>query len=312
MKCPFEDQISELLRSGRITEATAEILTRHYAKQPDHFKEEMATAPAEVNLAHLMRLIDLLEKKNEMRKAAGSLQDSTSPNENFPENPPPAPFSQELGVPVLLDISRLEAEKAGLEARHEELKKKCEALEVELSAEKESHQEFEKRAFDYAKRFADAEEERRLARIIEESKRKALEEEHRQLLEEVHRTREGEKLNLEKKLEVHSADLVALGQEKERLAKELEGSHGEKGKALARIKELEEHAAQVEVLRKRCADLENEMSQVKNERDEKARALVALAEELKKEKEMRAKIQSEFQGLEKTLQDLERQINALS
>jgi len=68
----------------------------------------------------------------------------------------------------------------------------------------------------------------------------------------------------------------------------------------------------VEVLRKRCADLENEMSQVKNERDEKARALVALAEELKKEKEMRAKIQSEFQGLEKTLQDLERQINALS
>jgi len=148
MKCPFEDQISELLRSGRITEATAEILTRHYAKQPDHFKEEMATAPAEVNLAHLMRLIDLLEKKNEMRKAAGLPPDVAAPHENSPEPLPPAPSSQEAEVPVSPDTSRLEAEKAGLEARNEELKKKCEALEVELAAEKESHQEFEKRAFD--------------------------------------------------------------------------------------------------------------------------------------------------------------------
>jgi chromosome segregation ATPase len=323
MKNPFQGPIHELLINGRITEVTAEILTRHYEKQPIHFKEEMAAAPEEVNLAHLMRLIDLLEKRNEAKKSALSSQEPALSAENPPEIPKPEPSAQEAGVPVASDTSRLESEKAGLEIRLAEMKRKCEALEVELAAEKGSHLEFEKKAFDYAKRYADAEEERRLARIAEEGKRKTLEDEHRQLLEEVHRTREGEKLNLEKTLEGRSADLVALGHEKERLARELEGSHGEKGKALARIKELEEHSAQVDGLKKRCADLENEkvraledlaktVKEMESRLNEKEAARVALGDELKKEKEMRAKIQIQFQDLEKTLLDLERQINALS
>jgi len=291
MKNPFEEPIHDLLIRGRITEATAEILTRHYAKQPDHFKEEMAAAPEDVNLAHLMRLIDLLEKKNEMRKEADPPQKPVSPAENSPEIPRPVSCAEEVEASGPTDTPRVESEQAELETRLAEVKRKCDALEVELAAEKEFRREFEKRAFDYAKKYADAEEERRLARTAEESSRKTLEEEHRQLLEEVRRTREGEKIGLEKTQEGRSSDLVALGQEKERLAKELEGSHEEKGKALARIKELEESSGRMEMLKNRCADLE---------------------EELKKEKEVRAKIQAQFQGLEKTLLDLERQINALS
>jgi len=292
MKYSIEDQISELLKSGRITKATAEILTRHYAKQPEHFKEEMAAAPEEVNRAHLMRLIDLLEKKNEMRKTPPNPPQELSPRqENISEVSAQSSPASKKKAPVSSNASLWESEKEKLVIQHDELKKKYEALRIELAATKESQKESEEKAFEYAKKYADAEEERRRSQIVEESKKKALEEEHQKLLEEVHRTREGEKLKFEKSLEVRSSDLVALGQEKERLAKELERKHEEQSKTSARLKGLEESAAQAEGLKKRCADLE---------------------EELKKEKEMRAKIQAQFQVLEKTLLDLEKQINALS
>lgn len=340
MKCPFEDHIHALLVSGRITEATAEILTRHYAKQPDHFKEEMAAAPEEVNLAHLMRLIDLLEKKNEARKTSSAPPEPLPPQENIPEtSSQPLPGTKEE-TPASSGTSSWEAERERLETQYAELKKKYESLEAELVAVKGSQQEFEEKAFAYAKKYADAEEERRRVQVIEDNKRKALEEEHQRLLEEVHRAKEGEKQGLVKTLEGHSADLVALGQEKERLAKELEKNHEEQSKALARIRDLEQNTAQAEGLRKRCFDLEEELKREKerlareleksHEEKDKALARVKeleahgaqgeglkkrcadLEEELKKETELRAKIQTQFQALEKTLLDLERQINALS
>ncbi len=341
MKCPFEEHIHDLLVSGRITEATAEILTRHYAKQPDAFKQEMASAPREVNLAHLMRLVDLLDKKNEMRRAVASShpEAQASSAEHVPKDPAPA--------------SSWETEKRGLEARCEDLRKKCEVLEAELVAEKTDRSEFERKAFDYAKRFADAEEERRRLQVSEEEKRKMLEEEHRRLIEDIHRKREEERQGLEKDLKGHSADLVALGQEKERLTKELGDREEEKRRVSERIKALEEAAAQAETLKNRCADLEREMERIRNEKrqqdaatavaqaelervrgekDEKGRclenaekkikeaeaflnekgaALAALDMELKKEKEMRLKAEAQFRALEKTLLDLERQIDSL-
>ncbi len=281
MKYPIEDQINELLKSGRITEAAAEILIRHYAKQPDQFKEEMAAAPEEANRAHLMRLIDLLEKKNEMRKAPAPPEDPALQKENPPDvSAQSSPEDQERS-PMSPDISRLESEKEVLEIHNENLRRRCEALEAALEAEKESHGEFEKKTADYTKKYADAEEAERRVRSAEESKKKALEEEHRQLLEEVRRTHKNEKLDLEKALEGRSAELVALGQEKERLAKELARSQEEKSKASAGIKRLEESTVQAEWLKKRNADLESELARIKSERDEKVRALGDLAKTVK-------------------------------
>lgn len=341
MKCPFEEHIHDLLVSGRINEATAEILTRHYAKQPDAFKQEMASAPREVNLAHLMRLVDLLDKKNEMRRAAASSHPEAqeSSGENVSKDLAPA--------------SSWETEKRGLEARCEDLRKKCEALEAELVTEKAARSEFERKAFDYAKRSADAEEERRRLQASEEEKRKMLEEEHRRLTEEIQRKQQEEKSHFEKSVQEYSAELMSLGQEKERLLQKLEGGREEQQKVAERIKSLEEAAAQAEVLKNRCADLEREMERIRNEngqkdaanaaaqaeldrmrgeRDEKGRclenaekkikeaeaflnekgaALAALDTELKKEKEMRLKAETQFRALEKTLLDLERQIDSL-
>jgi len=355
MKCPFEVHIHDLLVSGRINEATAEILTRHYAKQPDHFKQEMASMSREVNLAHLMRLVDLLDKKNEMRQAGVSSGAGVQAPyvDNTPKGPEPG-LPREIKSPASFpDALPQGAVKNGMEVRLEELIKKREALEAELVAEKAARSEFEQKAFDYAKKFADAEEERRRLQLSEEEKRKILEEEHRRLLEEIHRQQEDEKQKFEKSLQGYSAELMALWQEKEQLLQKVEGGRREQQKVLERIKSLEEAVGQTEALRNRCAELEREMDRMRNEKDqkdtaptplqsepgrmrgerdeegrlletaekqvkevetflnEKSAALVALGAELKKEKELRSKSEAQFYALEKTLLDLERQINAL-
>jgi len=56
---------------------------------------------------------------------------------------------------------------------------------------------------------------------------------------------------------------------------------------------------------------EKQVKEVETFLNEKSAALVALGAELKKEKELRSKSEAQFYALEKTLLDLERQINAL-
>lgn len=479
MPDPFAVQISELVKSGRVSPAMANALTEHYSKQYDQLKKETGGAPPLVNLMDLMNLIDLLEKKAGVQKISG-LPPNPSPQQVHSPRPvamPLPPLSE--GSSAHSEILRMKSEKEKLEVHNEALKKRCEALEAESAAEKKAQKESSTDEFVYAKRFAEAEAERRQARFREEEQRKTLEEENRRLADEIKRLRdagetsgkgngemraaadissaqiqsleqrcaecqaeierlrdeirgweskcaqreaeikaneaaamqasekhrlvledrdkdhqvaaeerkrlgeegeglkrelartteetaglnarileleeegqhsapgnkvfeedrarlEGEKLHLEKALENCTADLAAVGQEKEGLTKELEKNNEEKGKALARVLEAEENAvqaaAQTEGLKRRCAELESEISQAKAQGDEKARILegltkrikemesllsekanvqAALEEELKQEKEMHAKDQVHARYLEETLTALEKRIDAL-
>jgi chromosome segregation ATPase len=141
-------------------------------------------------------------------------------------------------------------------------------------------------------------------------------------------------------LEQMNARVLELKQELQNANKHSEGIQAEKKSFEEERKRLEkimsdrsvQADAQLERLTKRCAEFDDVIDQIKNERDEKARiaedltktvekmeALLreretertALAEALKQEKEMRVKVQGHAKHVEEAFLDLEKKINAI-
>jgi len=188
MSGTFEEQIRELVKSGRISNVIAEALTEHYAQPRGPMKNGSGGVPSQVNLMELMNLIDLLEKKKELPKASSPAQEL--PSQKVRSLGSPAQFLHENKEEYLIPP---ETDKVGVEkkweARVAELKRKNDKLEAELLAEQKAHAESSKMEFVYAKRYADSQEERRQGQEGEEKKRKVLEEENRKLVEEIGRIR---------------------------------------------------------------------------------------------------------------------------
>ena len=268
MKGPFEEQIREWVKSGRISDAIAEALTEHYSKQGNSARNRSEPVLSQVNLMDLMNLIDLLEKRKEL------------PRTFSPAQEPPPPKVSSLGSPEqFLHENKEEylippgVDKAGPrkkkgETRLADLKKKCDDLKAELETEKKAHAESAKMEFIYAKRYADSQEESRQVQVNEGKKRKALEEENCRLGEEFVQMRERE----------------ARAQEK------VSGLEADIKSAQLKIQDLE----------KKCAVLEDEASRVEKARGETEKMLldgkwlrdVALAEKESLAEEKRQLLQA--------------------
>ena len=231
----FEEQIREMVKSGRISHEIADALNEHYSKQQNPLKGTGNISP-QLNLMDLMNLIDLLEKKKEASKVPGSFQEKPPQKAHFLGSPEKFVHENKEEYPLPPEAVRAEFMKKKLESQAEELKKKYQLLETELEAEKKAHAESAKMGFIYAKRFADAEEKRRQSQAGEESRRKVLETENGRLVEEIKRTREAE---------------------------------GQFGKRIAELEsELNLRQAQIQCFEKECVQYEERVAQMGKDRAE--------------------------------------------
>ena len=218
-------------------------------------------------------------------------------------------------------IATLEADKKRFDEEKQSFDVEKTRLEKELQERAEVlailRQEYE--VLDAAKRNALAENESKDALIATlEADKKSFDDE-KQGFEAARRGSEADR----SRIEAERQQLVAkskeqadawelLQKEKDCLSQEVEKMRDAVGNSVARIRELEERAAQVSVqtenMRKRCGELEIEIAQTRAAGEGRA----SLEEELKRGKEELSKVQAHSKHLEDVLRDLENQIKSIS
>ena len=201
----------------------------------------------------------------------------------------------------------LKAQGLALEAGLKEAESRCEASRSE-----------KERAEGELRAFLNGQELQKSSLVSAENEKKRLEGEVSSLeslkkhLEDENVRLEAEKGRLGTELGKQAEVLTVSEQEKERLSKEIGKMREEAEKTASKVKELEENAAKAgplnEEIRRRCSELENEMTGMRGAVEAGAR----LEEELRQERETLAKVRAHSKYLEDTLLVLEKQIDALS